>query len=69
MPIFTIKVAGKLSKEKTKELYSEVAHTISKVKECPLDAVSGSIIELPPYSMGKGDKDWETLLEEEVCEQ
>lgn len=64
MPIFDITVAGKLSEEKHKELYSEVAKTIARVKECPIEAVSGKIIQLPLYAMGTGDKDWASIIEE-----
>jgi len=64
MPIFNITVAGELSKEKHKELYSEVAKTIAKIKECDISAVSGMIHELPLHQMGRGDKDWDTIIEE-----
>jgi len=64
MPIFDIKVAGQLEPEQKKLLYSEVAKTISRIKSCPITAVSGSITELPLSNMGTGDKDWETILSE-----
>ena len=63
MPKFVIEVAGELTSEQRKELYKKVAIAIMEVKECPEDAISGSIIELPFDCMGKGLKTWGEILE------
>ena len=62
MPIFDIKLGGYLPYEQKKRMYEAVARVISDIKGCPIEAVSGAILEFPLGQIGQGAKTWEDVV-------